>query len=82
MRGSVWFLNQDFQDFEDEMEVIPLIFDGNYARSSQLFESGFSGFPGLTITSLVWVGGLLLNGAFISKPLADALRIGGKKEIK
>jgi len=25
---------------------------GNYARSSQLFESGFSGFPGLTITSM------------------------------
>jgi hypothetical protein len=35
-------------------------------RSSQLFETGFSGFRGLTITSLVGVGRLLLNGAFIS----------------
>ena len=61
------------------MEVIPLIFDGNYARSSQLFESGFSG---LTITSLVWVGRLLLNGAFIARPLADALRSGEKKGEK
>ena len=26
---------------------------GNYARSSRVFESGFSGFIGLTITSLV-----------------------------
>ena len=53
-------------------------FGGNYARSSQVFESGFTGFMGLTITSPVWVGRLLLNGAFISKPLADALRIGEK----
>jgi hypothetical protein len=30
------------------------------------FESGFTGFPGLTITSLVGVGRLLLNGASIS----------------
>ena len=36
------------------------------------FESGFSGFLGLTITSSVGVGRLLLDGAFISKPLADA----------
>ena len=54
------------------------VFGGNYARSSRVFESGFTGFMGLTITSPVWVGRLLLNGAFISKPLADALRIGEK----
>jgi hypothetical protein len=36
------------------------------------FESGFTGFRGLTITSLVWVERLLLNGVFITKPLADA----------
>ena len=82
MRGSVWFLNQDFQDFEDEMEVIPLIFDGNYATSSQLFESGFTGFSGLTITSLVWVGRVLLNSAFIARPPADVLHIGEKKGIR
>jgi hypothetical protein len=28
-------------------------FGGNYARSSRVFESGFTGFRGLTITSLV-----------------------------
>jgi hypothetical protein len=33
------------------------IFSGNYTRSSQLFESGFTGFRGLTITSLVSVEG-------------------------
>ena len=48
------------------------IFVGDYARSSQLFESGFTGFLGLTITSLVSVRRLLLNGAFISWPFADA----------
>jgi hypothetical protein len=37
--------------------TIESIFVGNYARSSQLFESGFSGFRGLTITSLVSVEG-------------------------
>ena len=26
----------------------------NYTRSSRVFESGFTGFRGLTITSLVW----------------------------
>ena len=31
-----------------------------------------SGFIGLTIPSLVWVGRLLLNGAFISRHPADA----------
>jgi hypothetical protein len=39
------------------------------------FESriqGISGFHCLTITSLVWVGRLLLNGAFISRHHADA----------
>jgi hypothetical protein len=30
-----------------------LIFGGNYAHSRQVFESGFSGFMGLTITSPV-----------------------------
>jgi hypothetical protein len=33
------------------------IFVRNYARSSQLFESGFTGFRGLTITSLVGLEG-------------------------
>jgi hypothetical protein len=33
--------------------TIDFIFVGNYARSSQLFESGFSGFRGLTITPLI-----------------------------
>ncbi|MDP4811720.1 MAG: hypothetical protein NWR65_11320 [Saprospiraceae bacterium] len=58
------------------------ILGGNYARSSQLFESGFTGFRGLTITSLVWEGSLLLNGAFIAKPPADVLHIGEKKGKK
>jgi hypothetical protein len=44
-----------------------------------VFESGFSG---LTITSLVWEGRLLLNGAFISKPPPDALRSGEKEDKK
>ena len=46
------------------------------------FESGFTGFPGLIITSPIWVGRLLLKGVFITKPFADALRIGEKKGIK
>jgi hypothetical protein len=46
------------------------------------FESGFTGFPGLIITSLVWVGSLLLNGVFFTKPLAAALRSGEKKDKK
>jgi hypothetical protein len=46
------------------------------------FESGFPGFTGLSITSLVGVGRLLLNGASISFPFADALCIGGKKGKK
>jgi hypothetical protein len=62
--------------------TIDFIFVGNYARSSQLFESGFTGFRGLTITTLVSVGRLLLDGAFISKLFADTLRIGEKKYIK
>jgi hypothetical protein len=33
--------------------TIESIFVGNYVRSSQLFESGFTGFRGLTITSLL-----------------------------
>ncbi len=43
------------------------------------FESGFTGCIGLTITSLVDMGRLLLNGAFIPRLFADALRIGEKK---
>jgi len=43
------------------------------------FESGFTGRTGLTITSLDGMGRLLLNGAFISRLFADALRIGEKK---
>ena len=58
------------------------IFVGNYARSSQLFESGFTGFRGLTIMSLFGVGRLLLNGAFIYRPFADGLLIGEKKVKK
>ena len=45
------------------------VFGGNYTRGRQVFESGFIG---LTITSPVWRGRLLLNGAFISKFFADA----------
>jgi hypothetical protein len=52
---------------------------GNYAGSRQLFESGFSGFIGLTITSLVWVGSLLLDAAFIARLFADVLHIGEKR---
>jgi hypothetical protein len=59
-----------------------IILGGNYARSSRVFESGFSGFSGLTITSPVWVGSLLLYTAFIAKPLADVLHIGEKKGKK
>jgi hypothetical protein len=59
-----------------------LVVGGNYARSSWVFESGFTGFRGLTITSLVWVRRLLLNGAFIFGLFAAALRIGEKKGEK
>ena len=52
------------------------------AQQRMVFESGFSGFIGLTITSPVWRERLLLNGAFISKPLAAALRIGEKDDKK
>jgi hypothetical protein len=45
-------------------------------------ESGFTGFSGLTITSPVWGGGLLLNGAFVSKLLAAALHSGEKEGKK
>ena len=44
----------------------------NWVGGGVKFESGFTGFRGLTITSLVWVGRLLLNGVLITKPLADA----------
>ena len=43
----------------------------NWVGGGVRFESGFTGFIGLTITSLVWVGRLLLNGVFITNPLAD-----------
>jgi hypothetical protein len=36
------------------------------------FESGFTGCTGLTITSLVDMGRLLLNGVIISRLFADA----------
>ena len=36
------------------------------------FESGFTGCTGLTITSLVGMGRLILIGAFISRLFADA----------
>ncbi|MFN6079260.1 MAG: hypothetical protein ACK48I_08630 [Bacteroidota bacterium] len=36
------------------------------------FESGFTGRTGLTITSLVDMGRLLLNGVIISRLFADA----------
>ena len=51
-------------------------------RAAASFESGFSGFRGLTITSLVWEGRLLLCGVFVARLFADALRIGEKKDIK
>jgi hypothetical protein len=51
-------------------------------RQRVVFESGFTGFTGLILTSPVWVGRLLLNGVFIPKPLADALRIGEKDDKK
>ena len=43
------------------------------------FESGFTGFTGLTITSLDDMGRLILIGVIISRLFADALRIGEKK---
>ena len=51
-------------------------------RAEAGFESGFTGFSGLSITSLVWVGRLLLHIAFIVKLFADVLHIGEKKGIK
>jgi hypothetical protein len=43
VRAAANCLNQDFQDFEDFI-ALGVGLDG--ARSSQLFESGFSGFRG------------------------------------
>jgi hypothetical protein len=54
----------------------------NIRAAANGFESGFSGFRGLTITSLNGVGRLLLNGASISLPSADASRTGEKKGKK
>jgi len=50
MRAEASCLNQDLQDFED---FLVLGIDLDCTRSSQLFESGFSGFRGLNITPLV-----------------------------
>ena len=52
------------------------------ALQRMVFESGFTGFSRLTITSLVWVGRLLLHAAFIVRPFVDALRIDEKKGKK
>ena len=50
VRAAACCLNQDLQDFEDFLALdIGLV----GARSSMLFESGFTGFRGLTITPLV-----------------------------
>ncbi len=46
------------------------------------FESGFTRFPGLTITSLNGVERLLLIDAFINSLSADASRSGEKKGKK
>ena len=46
------------------------------------FESGFTRFSGLTITSLDGLERLLLNGVFNSRFFADALRIGEKEGEK
>ena len=43
MRVAASCLNQDLQDFEDFLGLV-IVLDG--MRSSQLFESGFSGFRG------------------------------------
>jgi hypothetical protein len=43
VRAAASCLNQDFQDFEDFL-ALGIGLDG--ARSSQLFESGFTGFLG------------------------------------
>ena len=56
--------------------------DENYARSSQLFESGFSGFTRLSITSLVWEGRLLIHSSSIARFFADVLHMGEKKGKK
>ena len=50
VRAAACCLNQDLQDFEDFLALdIGLV----GARRSMLFESGFTGFRGLTITPLV-----------------------------
>jgi hypothetical protein len=43
VRAAACCLNQDLQDFED---FLALGIDLDGARSSQLFESGFTGFRG------------------------------------
>jgi hypothetical protein len=59
--------------------MLTCFLSGNYARGSWMFESGFRGFIGLTITSLIWVGRLLLNGAFFATFFAEVLHIGEKR---
>jgi hypothetical protein len=61
-------------DTQSSVEIIRAVANG--------FESGFTGFSGLTITSLDGMGGLLLNGVSISRLFADALRSGEKKGKK
>jgi hypothetical protein len=46
------------------------------------FESGFSGFIGLTITSSIRLGRLFGDASFISKPFADALTHRRKVGVK
>jgi hypothetical protein len=61
-----------------QKQATPIFLSGKYARSSLLFESGFTGFSGFMITSPVWEGRLLLFTVYIAKHLADVLHIGEK----
>ena len=76
MSSSVWFWSRIYRTSRIKQEI------GNSvilsAQQRMVFESGFTGFLGLTIISPVWGLRLLLNGAFISKLLAAALRSGEK----
>jgi hypothetical protein len=72
------FLFRDVQYLWDYLLYIFLDRDASWYFQI-VFESGFTGFIGLTITSLVWVGSLLLNAVYIYKLFADVLRIGEKK---
>ena len=80
MLGGKFQINPSLQkyighpDTQSSVEIIRAAATG--------FESGFSGFTGLTITSLDGKGGLLLNGVSISRLFAAALRSGEKKGEK